>query len=84
MRRVVFSAFLLVVAAGGGWLMGQQQPAQPFNPPPEGLLTGAEIGFRMEGTHQGKVVGTLMVRMKTGEWVPASLTRPGVVPLDSR
>jgi hypothetical protein len=84
MRRVAFTVFLLVVAAGGGWLMGQQQPAQPYIPGPEGLLTGPDLGFRMEGTHQGKVVGTLMVRMKTGEWVPASLTRPGVVPLESR
>ena len=83
MRRVAFTAFLLVVAAGGGWLMGQP-PAQPYVPAPDGLLTGADLGFRMEGTHQGKVVGTLMVRMKTGEWVAASLTRPGVVPLESR
>ncbi len=85
MRRVVFTAFLLTVAMGGGWLLGQQlQPAPPSAAPPN-LITGSDIGFRMEGSSRGRYYGTLMVRMKNGEWVEVTARgQGGVVPLDSR
>ena len=75
MRRVVFVVLMLIVAAGGGWLIGQQ-PTQTFVPPPPGLLTGADFGFRVESTTPtGIVLGTLMVRQKNGQWVEASTVR---------
>jgi hypothetical protein len=87
MRRFVFSVFLLTVAIGGGWLLGQQQqPAQP-TPVPQGLMTGSDIGIRVDtrARRDGKLYGTMMVRMQNGERREVILGRPGgVVPLDSR
>jgi hypothetical protein len=86
MFRLVFTSFLLVVAMGGGWLLGQQQTqAQPNLTPLGGLMTGSDVGIRVDGkAREGKLVGTLMVRLKSGEWMEVYLGRPGVVPLESR
>ena len=86
MRRVVFTVFLLTVAIGGGWVLGQQQqPAQP-TPIPQGLMTGSDIGIRVDGkARDGNLYGTMMVRMQNGEWREVIMGRPGgVLPLDSR
>ena len=46
MRRAVFTVFLLTVAMGGGWLLGQQQPTQPT--PLGGLFTGPDVAVRVD------------------------------------
>ena len=86
MRRVVLTVFLLIVAIGGGWLLGQQQQPAQRTPIPQGLMTGADIGIRVDtGARDGKLYGTMMVRMQNGEWREVVLGRPGgVLPLDSR
>ena len=86
MRRTVVLVMAACVLAGGGWVAGQQAaqlkpPADPY------VLSGADVGFRVEGkTPDGGVVGTFMVRLKTGEWVAAhpAPTRGRVIPLESR
>ncbi len=86
MRRFVFTVILFTVAIGSGWLLGQQQqPAQPV-PVPQGLMTGADIAIRVDPrARDGKLYGTMMVRMPNGEWREVVLGRPGgVLPLDSR
>ena len=35
------------------------------------ILSGADIGFRVEGTQGGLVIGTLMVRVRGEQWVEA-------------
>ena len=35
------------------------------------ILSGGDIGFRVEGTQGGHVVGTLMVRVRGEQWVEA-------------
>jgi len=62
------------------------RPAQfPRLPPaPGNIITGPNIGFRVDDMHDGKAVGTLVVRMKDGSWVEAQFGRPGVHPLDGR
>lgn len=74
-----------VLLAGGGWVAGQQtQPYRvPMNP---SILSGSDIGFRVEGKTPGGVIGTLMVRLKNGEWVEAhsAPSRGRVVPLDTK
>ena len=86
MRRTVLAVVAACLLAGGGWVAGQQaaQFKLPNNPY---MLSGADIGFRVEGTTPaGEVIGTLMVRIKTGQWVAAHAapTRGRVIPLDSQ
>jgi len=86
MRRVVFTVFLLIVAMSSGWLFGQQQQPAQATPIPQGLLTGSDIGIRVDrGARDGNLYGTMMVRMQNGEWREVVMGRPGgVLPLDSR
>ena len=86
MRRTMLAVTVACVLAGGGWMAGQHSaqykiPVDPY------MVSGPDLGFRVEGkTPDGGIVGTLMVRLKTGEWVVAhgSGTRGRVIPLESR
>lgn len=86
MRRTALVVAAACFLAGGGWVAGQQaaqykMPVDPY------ILSGADVGFRVEGkTPDGGMVGTFMVRLKTGEWVAAHAapTRGRVIPLESR
>ncbi len=86
MRRILLAAVVACVLAGGGWVAGQQ--AQPYKAPVDpGILSGADIGFRVEGkSPEGLVIGTWMVRLNTSEWVEAhsSSRRGRLVPLETR
>lgn len=86
MRGLVFTAFLLAIAIGSGWVLGQQREPTQLSPIPQGLMTGSDIAIGVDGkARDGKLYGTMMVRMQNGEWVEVSLGRPGgVVPLESR
>ena len=85
-RRIVFALVVACLLVGTGWVAGQQttQFQVPIDPH---ILSGPDIGFRVEGrARQGDVVGTLMVRLKNGEWVRA-LPNPSqgrVIPLDTK
>ena len=67
MRRTGLAEVTACLLAGGGWVAGQQAaqfriPIDPYMP------SGADIGFRIEGPTPGSgVIGTLKVRLKTGE-----------------
>ena len=83
MRRRVVAAIVACLLAGAGWVAAQQTQTAP-NPD---LFSGADIGFRVEEKAPGGgVFGTLMVRLKTGEWVEAHgmPTRGHVVPLHAK
>ena len=78
----VWLASLAVVAGLTSVLTRFQASAQvppPFTsqaPPVDGrVVSGADIGFRVEGTKDGRAVGTLVVRIN-GQWVEtaASIT----------
>ena len=81
MRRTALAVIAACLLAGGGWVAGQQA-----EPPSPNILSGPDIGFRVEGKTPGGVVGTWMVRLKNGEWVEAhsSPSRGRVVPLDTK
>ena len=91
MRRAAIVAISAGLLAIGGWASAQQQlpPVQlrPFpNLPVPGdgnVLTGSDIGIRIDGTTEGRVIGTLMVRAKDGTWLPVQLGRPGLHRLDT-
>ena len=71
MQRMLLAALVACLFVGAGWAAAQQvqPPRVPANP---SILSGADIGFRVEGkTRQGGVMGTLMVRLGNEEWVEA-------------
>lgn len=85
MGRAVLAVIAAVLLESGGWVAGQQ--AQPHRVPIDPtILSGPDIGFRLEGKERDAVLGTLMVRLKNGEWVEAhsSPWRGRVVPLDTK
>jgi hypothetical protein len=72
---VLWLASLAVVAGFTSALMRAQAPSQvpsPYTsqapPPAARILSGADIGFRVESTKDGRAVGTLVVRIN-GQWV---------------
>jgi hypothetical protein len=85
MRRAAFIAFVLGLLVASGWGYAQERAQAPIVPFPGNgnILSGPDIGFRVETTSQGKVIGRLVVRMKDGSWVEAQLGRGGVHPLRS-
>lgn len=91
MRRTVLAVVAAVALAGGGFVAGQQTepyrgPMSPPIPVDPTILSGPDVGFRVEGKTPVGVVGIWMVRLKNGEWVEAhsSPWRGRVVPLDTK
>jgi hypothetical protein len=83
---VLWLSSLVVVAALTSGLMGAQTTPEELRRrvqeqlPGSRIISGNDIGFRMEGTNQaGAPVGTLVVRID-GQWVVAtskmSIQRP--------
>jgi hypothetical protein len=74
MRKVLLLWFVsLIVVAGSTYVWAQQQNRLPA----PRVLSGGDIGFRVEGTDiNGKPTGTLVVRWN-GAWVePGMSVRP--------
>ena len=91
MRRIVplwLAVVLTLVALGSGFVIAHAPaqppaPAQPQPSQPPRILSGPDLGFRVEGIDPaGNPSGTLVVRIK-GEWLPAT-SRPGFNRLTSR
>ena len=70
----------LTIAAASSWVTAQIVAVQPV--PPK-IMTGADIGFRVEGLRGGVPVGTLVVKVN-GEWVPAEMVTPNPRSLSTR
>jgi len=73
----------LIVSAVTTWAMSQLVMIDPVTPR---VVTGGDVGFRVEGLRGGSTpVGTLVVRVN-GEWVEAEVKLPGrgTTPLASR
>jgi hypothetical protein len=83
MRRAILGVIVVGVLMGSSWVAGRQSRPYPVPVEPS-MLSGNDIGFRVEGTMPGGVVGRLMVRLKTGEWVEAHAapSRGRLIPLD--
>jgi hypothetical protein len=63
---VIFWVLSLIIVAG----FAQAQKKHRLAPPAPVVLSGADIGFRVQGDRGDHVVGTLVVRMN-GEWIAA-------------
>lgn len=84
-KRIGLAALVIVFLAAAA-LFGQAQG--PATPPTQQqsptIISGADLGFRVEGRNENRPVGTLMVRIN-GQWVEAELTaRGGIKRLSAR
>ena len=73
------SAALLIVAATA-WVTAQAVVVNKVAPK---VMTGADIGFRVEGLRGDTPVGTLVVKVN-GEWVEAEIVTPNPRSLSTR
>jgi hypothetical protein len=83
MRVKYFAAGFLVAStlAVGGWATAQSVPTERVTPR---IMSGADVGFRVEGLRGGTPVGTIVVQVN-GEWVAAEIGTPGLTtPLSRR
>jgi hypothetical protein len=86
MQRVLAAAVVACFLVSAGWVAAQQTQTQDVPPNPT-IRSGANIGFRVEGkSPDGRVFGTLVVRLENGDWVEAhsAPNRGHVVPLHSK
>ena len=78
--RVGLLVVLCIALIGGAIGLRGQAPVQPQRlpfPPSEVIITGADLGFRVEGRKGSNITGTLMVRI-SGKWMPVN--GPGALP----
>ena len=66
---IVWAMSLIIVGA----FAHAQSPGQRNTGPTPTILSGNDIGFRVERGDRKSVAGTLVVRVN-GEWVPAEFT----------
>lgn len=64
-----FAALLIVVATV--WATAQAVATTPVTPM---VMSGADVGFRVEGIRGNTPVGTLVVKVK-GEWVEVDIQK---------
>ena len=72
-------AVLLIVAATA-WVTAQAVVVNKVQPK---VMTGADVGFRVEGLRGDTPVGTLVVKVN-GEWVEAEIVTPNPRSLSTR
>jgi hypothetical protein len=94
-KRVLFVlAIAIVFTAGAFTARGLQSPPifnmpafnprQPAPPPAAQVISGADLGFRLEQSKGKTAIGTLMVRVN-GQWLEAeSAAKYKTVPLGER
>lgn len=70
--RVGLLVLLCIAFVGAAIGLRGQAPAQPEpQTTNEGIISGADLGFRVEGRKGSNITGTLMVRIN-GKWVPVN------------
>ena len=87
MRNTAFAVTAAMLFTSGGWLVAQQAQSQYGVPPvPPDIRTGADLGIRIHGMKNGRALGTLVIRTKTGDWVEVIPAPTGgfVVPLENK
>ncbi len=82
--RISLLVLLCLAFVGAGIGLRGQAPVQPQPlqlQPNEVIISGPDLGFRVEGRKGSNVMGTLMVRIN-GKWVPVN--GPGTFPLHAQ
>ena len=82
MRWRYFAAGFLVAATlfGGVWATAQSVAIERV---PPRILSGGDVGFRVEGLRGGTPVGVIVVQVN-GQWVAAEIGPGLTAPLSSR
>ena len=82
MRLRYFVAGFLVAATlfVGGWATAQSVAIERVTPR---IMTGGDVGFRVEGLRGSTPVGTVVVQVN-GQWVAAEIAPPGLTAPISR
>ena len=80
MKRVGLLILLMCVVVVGGVIGLRAQAKPPAEPQTtdERIISGSDLGFRVEERNVRGVTGTLVVRVN-GRWVPVNL--PGTLPI---
>ena len=80
MIRVGFLVLLMCVVVAGAVIGLRAQAKPPIEPQTTdvNIITGSDLGFRVEERNVRGVRGTLVVRVD-GRWVPVNL--PGTIPI---
>ena len=73
-RRLFWIALAVLTLVTAGWAYAQAVMVKPVTPT---VLTGGDIGFRVEGDRGGTPVGELVVKVN-GQWVPADFNTRGL------
>jgi hypothetical protein len=83
MKRVGLLVLLICVVVVGAVIGLRAQAKPPVDPQTtdERIITGSDLGFRIDERTLRGVTGTLVVRVD-GRWVPVNL--PGTLPINSR
>jgi hypothetical protein len=66
MRRIALG-FVLGIVVGAGAMHALSDGGPAPDPKPDSVITGQDLGFRVEKIESRQVVGTLVVRVN-GEW----------------
>ena len=79
--RYFVAGFLAALALfEGGRILAQSVQVERVNPR---VMTGPDVGFRVEGIRGSTPVGTIVVQVN-GQWVPADIGSPTTAPLAGR
>ena len=66
---VLWLSLLAAVASASAWVGAQSMVVKPIDQPM--VLSGADVGFRVEGWHGTTAVGKFVVKID-GKWVEAA------------
>ena len=81
LKAVAAAVFaVLSIVAATAWVTAQ---AVAVNKVPPKVMTGADVGFRVEGLRGATPVGTLVIKVN-GEWVEAEIVPPNPRSLSTR
>jgi len=73
-RRLFWMALVVLTLAAAGWTYAQAIAVNPVTPT---VLTGGDLGFRVNGDRAGTPVGELVVKVN-GQWVPVDFNMAGL------
>ena len=86
-KPMIVIALVVLLLGAGLWASAQVRGGRPGQDPLElvapAVISGNDLGFRVESTKGEIAVGKFVVRIN-GRWIDAQVGSAGVVPADAR